>query len=247
MKTTRLTALAILAVTTYSASGVITPVDATRYVASSRMLQVSGAAYQQDFDQYDQWPVFGDMNQTVHVAGSQGSITQESTATQRSTMMNGSKLVYVESFASATPGQWYRGTNAQSQAGSLSEFSFRISVTEAVNAELSANVRGTAHPGTTLNAEINAYRNGQRMFNYNIAPTGGAYGEGTYWMFSMQPGTWEFTANINVTGMGGMSTGADRYADMSMIFDVSANAVPGIGGSVTLAVAGLLAASRRRR
>jgi uncharacterized protein (TIGR03382 family) len=66
-------------------------------------------------------------------------------------------------------------------------------------------------------------------------------------MFSLTPGVWEFTANINVSGMGGVSTGADRFADMSMIFDVSANAVPGVGGSVVLGVAGLLAASRRRR
>ena len=245
MNKTLITHAALLVLCAASAHASIVPIASSRSILASRSLAVPGANYQQNFDKYDHPGQFDTMNERVHVAGGEGAIVQNSEARQFSSLLIDRKVIYVESFLSVAPGEWYRGLNARGQAGAISEFYFAADVRKSVDVTFSAQSRGYISPATTLNADISVLRNGQLMYNYNLAPTGGEFVDGNYTNFTLTPGIWEFTATINGSGLGGASDGSMRLGDMSLFFGVTE--VPGIGGSLTLALAGLMTAARRRR
>lgn len=248
MNTTKnVTPVLLIALCTAAAGADITALGASRSVGASRFLNLPGSPFQSQYDSYDQWPTFGDMNATARTQGGEGATVQESVATQASALMKGNKLAFLNTQLTVRPGQWYRGTSGQGQAGAYSDFYFSVEVTSPVDALLSASARGTVTPFATLNADITASRNGQPMFNYNIAPTGGDYDDSTSWMFRLEPGIWEFTAMTNASGMTGAFNGVDRLGDMRFNFEVTAALVPNVGGATVLAAMGLLTALRRRR
>ncbi len=237
----------LLTLCTAAAGADITALGASRSVGASRFLSLPGSPFQSQYDSYDQWPALGDMNASVRTQGGEGATVQESVASQASALMKGNKLAFLNSHITVRPGQWYRGTSGQGQAGAFSDFYFSVEVTGEVDALLSASARGTVTPFATLNADITASRNGQQMFNYNIAPTGGAYDDSTSWMFRLTPGIWEFTAMTNGSGLTGAFDGVDRLGDMRFTFEVSAALVPNVGGATVLAAMGLVSVLRRRR
>ncbi|MCX5690559.1 MAG: hypothetical protein NTV94_12385 [Planctomycetota bacterium] len=245
MNKTLISTAALLVVCAASAHASIVPISSSRSLLVSRSLSVPGADYQQNFDKYDHPGLFDTMNERVHVEGGQGSIAQASEARQFSSLMVDRKVVYVESSLSVAPGVWYRGLNARGQAGAISEFYFMADVRQSVDVTFSAQSRGYISPATTLNADISVLRNGQMMYNYNLAPTGGDFVGGDFTQFTLNPGVWEFSVTINGSGNGGASDGTTRMGDMSLLFGVAE--IPNTGACMTLAMAGLITASRRRR
>lgn len=245
MNKTSISTAALLVVCAASAHASIVPISSSRSLLASRSLSVPGANYQQNFDKYEHPGLFDTMNEQVHVEGTQGSISQNSQARQFSTLMVDRKVVYVESSLSVIPGEWYRGLNARGQAGAISEFYFVADVRQNVGVTFSAQARGYVSPATTLNADISVMRNGQTMYNFNLAPTGGDFAQGNFTEFMLTPGTWEFSATISGSGNGGASDGTMRMADMNLFFGVTE--IPNVGGCMALAMAGLFTAARRRR
>jgi hypothetical protein len=240
-------AVTLLALCTATAVADITAVGASRSVGASRFLSLSGVPFQSQFDRHDQWPTFGDMNASARTQGGAMTTVQESTATQSSALMKGNKLVVMNSALTIRPGQWYPGMAGQGRAGAFSDFSVSMAVNEEVDALLGASVWSAVTPFVTLNADLTVRRDGEPMFNYNVAPTGGEYADSTAWLFRLTPGLWEFTAIVNGTGMAGASTGVDRAGDLRFNLEVTAALVPGVGGATVLAAMGLVTALRRRR
>ena len=245
MNKTPITTAALLVLCAASAHASIVPIASTRSLLASRSLSVPGANYQQNFDKYDHPGLFYTMNEQVHVQGGEGSISQTSNARQFSSLLVDRKVVYIESSLSVVPGEWYRGLNARGQAGAISDFYFMADVRQNVEVNFSAQARGYVSPATTLNADISVLRNGQLVYNFNLAPTGGDFAEGRFSQFTLLPGIWEFTASITGSGNGGASDGTMRMGDMSLFFGVTE--IPNTGACLTLAMAGLITASRRRR
>lgn len=237
----------LLTLCTAAAVADITALGASRSVGASRFLSLPGSPFQSQYDSYDQWPAFGDMNAVARTEGGEGATVQQSVATQASALMKGNKLAFLNTQLTVRPGQWYRGTAGQGQAGAYSDFYFSVEVTSEVDALLSASAQGTVTPFATLNADITASRNGQPMFNYNIAPTGGDFEDSTAWLFRLTPGIWEFTAMTNASGLTGAFNGVDRLGDMRFNFEVAAALVPNVGGATVLAAMGLMTVLRRRR
>ena len=245
MNKTLISVAALLVACASAAPAAIVPINSTRSIIASRSLDVPGTEYQLNFDKYDHPGRFDVMNERVHVAGSQGAIQQESSATQNSVLLKDNKVIYVESRLAVAPGQWYRGLPARGQAGALSDFYFVADVTSSLDATLSAQSRGYAGTATTLNADISVLWNGQLMYNFNLAPTGGDFAQSVYTPFTLFPGIWEFSATMSGSGLGGASDGTERMGDMSLFLGVTA--IPNVGACLTLAMAGLFTASSRRR
>lgn len=234
---------------TGGAWGAVTPVNAYRSLSASRYLQAPG----QDAQQFSQWEHPGtpsrwsNASQLVMVASDAGSIEQESAAVQSAELAQGEKVIDAWLGMHVDAGQWPRGLNAVGQVGALSYLSLTVHVPSTTRVQMSAYAYGTVVSSATLTADIGLSRDGQQVFSWSQTPTYGDFAGGFSDYFTLTPGNWEFSANINGTARSGPESGQRRYGELMLSLSVFEVAIPNVSGACVLALAGIGAGLKRRR
>lgn len=230
-----------------AAQGQIVPLSASRTMNVSLLLDVPGADFVARFDQFEQpaGNALSFMNRGVHV-NNEGSIFQQSVTAQSSSLNEMYKLVDARLYGSLTPGQWGRGLNINGQNGLINELYFAARVNSATVIDLATRAYGTMYGGVSMTANVSVYRNGAPIYTFNLTPPSEAnsFDTNDHASLTLTPGNYEFFANINGTGRGGI--GEQRMGDMTLTFGATTS-VPAPAGTLALLGIGAFTILHRRR